>query len=117
MAEDMWTINLVCDGADEGQKRVQKEMDKDEICYFNLMEMIEHYGYTSVDYIYYRRKDGLVAIEQDPQVMDMLAECESQKMVSLFVTKQRLATLAPTNSNKEPSKSKSNKTKGIIMII
>ena len=117
MAEDMWTINLVCDGADEGQKRVQKEMDKDEICYFNLMEMIEHYGYTSVDYIYYRRKDGLVAIEQDPQVMDMLAECESQKMVSLFVTKQRLATLAPTNSNKELSKSKPNKTKGIIMII
>jgi len=57
-------------------------------------------------YIYYRRKDGLVAIEQDPQVMDMLAECESQKMVSLFVTKQRLATLAPTNFNKEPSKSK-----------
>ncbi|CAA0839637.1 Unknown protein [Striga hermonthica] len=111
MVEDMWTINLLCDGADKGEKRVQKKMDRDEICYFNLMEMIEHYGYTSVDYIYYRRKDGLVAIEQDPQVMKMLEECESQKMVSLFVTKQRLATLAPTNSNKEPSKSQPNKTK------
>ncbi|CAA0839632.1 Unknown protein [Striga hermonthica] len=111
MVEDMWTINLLCDGADKGEKRVQKKMDRDEICYFNLMEMFEHYGYTSVDYIYYRRKDGLVAIEQDPQIMEMLEECESQKMVSLFVIKQRLATLAPTNSNKEPSKSQPNKTK------
>ncbi|CAA0832892.1 Unknown protein [Striga hermonthica] len=111
MAEDMWTINLLCDGADKGEKRVQNKMDRDEICYFNLMEMIEHYGYSSVDYIYYRRNDGHVAIEQDAQVMEMLEECESQKSVSLFVTKQRLATLAPTNSNKEPSKSQPNKTK------
>jgi hypothetical protein len=117
MVVDMWTINLICDGANEGEKHVRTEMDRDEICYFNLIELIEHYGYTSVDYIYYRSKDGLVAIEQDPQVMDMLRECESQKMVSLFVTKQRLATLAPTKSNKEPSKSYPNKTKGIIMNI
>ena len=43
--------------------------------------------------------------------MEMLNERESEKMVNLFVTRQRLATLAPTKSNKEPSKSKPKKIK------
>jgi hypothetical protein len=82
-----------------------------------LIELIKDYGYISVDYLYYRRKDSLVVIEQDHKVMKMLNECERKKMVSLFMTKQRLATLVPTKSNKEPSKSKPNKTKGIRMNI
>ena len=32
MAVDIWTINLGCDGAAEGHKHVQIEMDRDEIC-------------------------------------------------------------------------------------
>ena len=66
---------------------MQMEMDRDETCYFNLIDLIKDYGYTSVDYLYYRRKDNLVVIEQDSGVMEMLNECESKKMVSLFVTK------------------------------
>ncbi|CAD6225743.1 unnamed protein product [Miscanthus lutarioriparius] len=83
-----------------------------EMCYWNLIDLIKDHGYSSVDYLYYKRKDSLVVLEQDPEVMKMLNECESKKMVSLFVTKDRLATLAPTKSNKEPSKSKPKKTKG-----
>ncbi|CAD6257242.1 unnamed protein product [Miscanthus lutarioriparius] len=112
MAVDNWTINLECDGAPEGERHVQTEMDRDVICYWNLIDLIKDHGYSSVDYLYYKRKDSLVVLEQDPEVMKMLNECESKKMVSLFVTKDRPATLAPTKSNKEPSKSKPKKTKG-----
>ncbi|CAD6256449.1 unnamed protein product [Miscanthus lutarioriparius] len=112
MAVDNWTINLECDGAPEGERHVKTEMDRDVICYWNLIDLIKDHGYSSVDYLYYKRKDSLVVLEQDPEVMKMLNECESKKMVSLFVTKDRLATLAPTKSNKEPSKSKPKKTKG-----
>lgn len=117
MAVENWTIKLECDGAAEGEKHVQIEMDRDEICYYNLIDLIEHHGYRAVDYLFYKKKDSLVLLEQDAEVMDMLNECESKKMVSLFVTKQRLATLVPTKSNKKPSISKPNKTKGIIMNI
>ncbi|ONM19585.1 hypothetical protein ZEAMMB73_Zm00001d004788 [Zea mays] len=58
---------------------VQREMDKDEICFFNLIELIEEYGYTSVDYVYYKRRDGLVAIQWDSDVMQMLEENESKR--------------------------------------
>jgi len=109
MTVDNWTINLECDGKAEGHKHVQREMDRDEICFFNLIDLIEVYGYTSVDCVYYKRKDSLIVIEQDCEVMEILNECESEKTVNLFVKRQRLATLAPTKSNKEPSKSKPKK--------
>ncbi|CAD6204696.1 unnamed protein product [Miscanthus lutarioriparius] len=74
MAVDNWTINLECDGKAEGQKHVQRQMDRDRICFFDLIDMIEGSGYTSVDYLYYKRKDSLVVIEQDSDVMKMLNE-------------------------------------------
>ncbi|CAD6204846.1 unnamed protein product [Miscanthus lutarioriparius] len=74
MAVDNWTINLECDGKAEGHKYVQREMDRDEICFFELIDLIEGSGYTSVDYLYYKRKDSLVVIQQDSDVMEMLNE-------------------------------------------
>ncbi|AQK51661.1 hypothetical protein ZEAMMB73_Zm00001d049953 [Zea mays] len=112
MAEDIWTLKLQFEGDPPGQKMVQREMDKDEICFFNLIELIEEYGYTSVDYVYYKRRDGLVAIQWDSDVMQMLEENESKRKVSLFVTKQRMATIAPTKFNEEPTNSAENKNKG-----
>ena len=116
MAVFNWTIDLECDGKAEGHKHVQREMDRDEICFLSLIDLIKGSRYTLVDYLYYKRTDSLVVIERDSDVMEMLNECESEKMVNLFVTRQRLATLAPTKPNKEPSKSKQ-KNKGIRMNI
>lgn len=116
MAEDIWTLKLQFEGDPPGQKMVQREMDKDEICFFNLIELIEEYGYTSVDYVYYKRRDGLVAIQWDSDVMQMLEENESKRKVSLFVTKQRMATIAPTKFNEEPTNSAENKNKGSSMM-
>ncbi|CAD6242115.1 unnamed protein product [Miscanthus lutarioriparius] len=76
MAVDNWTINLECDGKAEGHKHVQREMDRDEICFFNLIDLIEGSGYTSVDYLYYKRTYSLVVIEQDFDVMEMLNESD-----------------------------------------
>ncbi|CAO2175415.1 unnamed protein product [Urochloa humidicola] len=86
-------------------------MDKDEICFFNLVALIEEHGYTSVDYIYYKRRDSLVAIQYDTDVMEMLQDNESKKKISLLVTRQRMATMAGTKSNKAPT-SAANRTKG-----
>jgi hypothetical protein len=114
MAEDIWTINLECHGAASGQKYVKREMDRDEICYFNLISLIEEYGYQSIDYIYYKRSDSLVAIQLDTEVMEMLKENESKKEITLFVTRQRIAIIEP-HFNKGPTKSAPKKTKGSMM--
>ncbi|PUZ51060.1 hypothetical protein GQ55_6G142400 [Panicum hallii var. hallii] len=105
MAEDIWTLNLECDGAAPGQEHVQREIDRDELCFFHLIGLIKEFEYKSIDYLYYKRRDSLVAIQWDTDVMEMLQENESNKNISLFVTRQRMAIIAPTKSTKEPTKS------------
>jgi len=110
MAAEIWTINLTCDGAELGQEYVQREMDKDEICFFNLIDMIKEYGYTSMDNLYYKSKDGMVVIEFDNNVMEMLEEYESEKEVTLFVTREKIAFMVPTKSRSASSKTEGTKT-------
>jgi hypothetical protein len=74
---------------------------------FNLIEFIEEYGFNAIDYLYYKRRDSLVAIQLDADVMEMLKENERTKKVSLLVTRQRMAIISPT-------KSAPNKTKGSL---
>jgi hypothetical protein len=112
MVEDIWTPHFEHEGAAPEQGYVTREIDRDEICYFNLRELVREFGYTSIDYLYYKKRDGLVAIELDTDVMAMLKEHETEKEVSLFATKQRIATLAPSKSKKAPAKSVPNNTKG-----
>ncbi|CAL5028618.1 unnamed protein product [Urochloa decumbens] len=111
MAADIWTLNLQCEGAPHGQQYVQRKMAKDEICFFNLVALIEDYGYTSIDYIYYKSRERLVFIQLDTDVMKMLRDNESKKEVNLLVTSQCIATMAGTKSNKAPT-SAENRTKG-----
>lgn len=33
-------------------------MDKYVSCYFNLVRLIEKFGYSAIDYIYYKKGDG-----------------------------------------------------------
>ncbi|KAL6900724.1 hypothetical protein ACP4OV_005400 [Aristida adscensionis] len=113
MAADIWTINLQCHGAAPGQEEhVQTKMDRDKMCFFNLIELIKQYGYKTVDYLYYKRWDTLVPINLDADVIEMLEENESRKKVSLLVTRERLATMVPTKFNTKPTKSAANKSKG-----
>jgi hypothetical protein len=75
------------------------------------MEFVWEFRYTSIDYLY----DGLVAIQLDTDVMAMVKEHETEKEVSLFVTKQRITTLAPSKFKKAPAKSAPKKSKGSMM--
>ncbi|CAL4963372.1 unnamed protein product [Urochloa decumbens] len=100
MAADIWTLNLQCEGAPHGQQYVQRKMAKDEICFFNLVALIEDYGYTSIDYIYYKSRERLVFIQLDTDVMKMLRDNESKKEVNLLVTSQCIATMAGTSPTK-----------------
>jgi hypothetical protein len=43
MAEDIWTLHLEHEGAAPEQGHVTREMDRDEICYFSLMEFVWEY--------------------------------------------------------------------------
>ncbi|KAG2538550.1 hypothetical protein PVAP13_9NG425456 [Panicum virgatum] len=81
-------IALICDGNQDLGGRWRKE-----------------YGFTTIDYLYYKRRDSLVQIQLDADVMEMLNENERTKNVSLFVTRQRMAIISPTKSAR-------NKTKG-----
>ena len=58
---------------------MQREMDRDEICFFDLIDLIEGSGYTSVDYLYYKRKDSLVVIQQESDVMEMLTSVRAKR--------------------------------------
>ncbi|CAL4950496.1 unnamed protein product [Urochloa decumbens] len=101
MAADIWTLNLQCEGAAHGQQYVQQKMAKDEICFFNLVALIEEYGYTSIDYIYYKSRERLVFIQLDTDVMKMLRDNESKKEVNLLVTSQCIATMAGKRGTKK----------------
>ncbi|KAK3136742.1 hypothetical protein QOZ80_5BG0441740 [Eleusine coracana subsp. coracana] len=121
MAEDIWTINLECDGADVGDKYVQRKMDRDHISFFDLIALIEEHGYKSIDYLYYKRKDrglraSLVPIIVDTDVTNMINEHEKEKKVYLFVTREKVieknsVSISTTESNEQPTKS-ANKSKG-----
>uniref|UniRef100_A0A0E0HNA0 Uncharacterized protein n=1 Tax=Oryza nivara TaxID=4536 RepID=A0A0E0HNA0_ORYNI len=53
MEDDIWTLNLFCDGAFNGPMHVQKNMDRNIICYFNLVGLIVDIGYLDCDFIYF----------------------------------------------------------------
>lgn len=53
MEDDIWTLNLFCDGALNGPMHVQKNMDRNIICYFNLVGLIVDIGYLDCDFIYF----------------------------------------------------------------
>lgn len=88
MAEDTWTIILQLDGAAPEHELVQREMDKDLLCFFNLIGLIQEYGFTALDYMYYKKRESssmatLVGIQTDSDVQRMVAAHESEKKVRM----------------------------------
>lgn len=124
MAEDSWTINLECDGADVGDKYVQRKMGRGYVSFFDLIALIEEYGYKSIDYLYYKRNErgsraSLVPIIVDTDVTNMIKEHEKEKKVYLFVTREEVTvkksvSISTTKSNEEPTRS-AYKSKGNTM--
>ncbi|TVU03914.1 hypothetical protein EJB05_50524, partial [Eragrostis curvula] len=90
--DEEWTLNVCCDGVLDGRTFVPKKMDRDLICYFNLVDIISSFGYSSSDCMYYSKKHdnglkSMVLIQADEQVIEMLREYEPTKIVNLYVMK------------------------------
>uniref|UniRef100_A0A0E0LTK6 PB1-like domain-containing protein n=1 Tax=Oryza punctata TaxID=4537 RepID=A0A0E0LTK6_ORYPU len=119
MAEDTWTLILQLNGATPENEYVQKEMDKDILCFFNLVGLVEDCGFTAMDYMYYKWREGsgtatLVGIQSDNDVTRMLAEFESEKKVRLCVMKEKAGvdsrvSITPLKVSGEMPRSESNK--------
>uniref|UniRef100_A0A0E0C313 PB1-like domain-containing protein n=1 Tax=Oryza meridionalis TaxID=40149 RepID=A0A0E0C313_9ORYZ len=117
MAEDTWTLILQLGGPTPEHESVQKEMDKDFICFFNIVGLVEDYDYSAMDYMYYKRREGsgtatLVGIENDDDVRRMLVEHESENKVRLCVMKEKACkdnrvSITPVKSSGEITRSES----------
>uniref|UniRef100_A0ACD5U3F1 Uncharacterized protein n=1 Tax=Avena sativa TaxID=4498 RepID=A0ACD5U3F1_AVESA len=94
MADVFWTLNFYMKDAPSGEKFIEERMDKDLICYFDIIGLIEKQGYTSMDYIYCKRnghgcrRSELVEIISDLDVSRMVCEHEVDQKLSFYVAKQ-----------------------------
>lgn len=117
MAEDTWTIILQLDGAAPEHELVQREMDKDLLCFFNLIGLIQEYGFTALDYMYYKKRESssmatLVGIQTDSDVQRMVAAHESEKKVRICVKREKACvdsrvSITPVKSSNEMARSES----------
>ncbi|XP_062183262.1 uncharacterized protein LOC133887350 [Phragmites australis] len=56
MGGEVWTLVLHCDRGSE-TSIVNKEMDRDLVCYFNLMRWVESLSFTAQDFFFYPKRD------------------------------------------------------------
>ncbi|KAL6607040.1 hypothetical protein ACP70R_042693 [Stipagrostis hirtigluma subsp. patula] len=94
--DDVWTFNVYCDEASLGREYVRRTMDRDIICFFNLLDLAEKLGYRGLDYMYYKKRDGttegtsnLAPIESDSDVLEMVKQFEDLKQVSLCFMRKK----------------------------
>ncbi|KAM0872496.1 hypothetical protein ACQ4PT_038681 [Festuca glaucescens] len=94
MGDDSWTVNLFMKDAPSSENFLEQTMDRDLICYFDIFGLVEKYGYTTSDALYYKRdshgrhKACLVKISNDNDVGKMLLEHEADRKLSFFVEKR-----------------------------
>uniref|UniRef100_A0ACD5YIG5 Uncharacterized protein n=1 Tax=Avena sativa TaxID=4498 RepID=A0ACD5YIG5_AVESA len=94
MEDEFWTLNFYRKDAPSGEKFLEERMDKDLICYFDIIGLIEKHGYTVMDYLYCKRnghghrRSELIEIISDLDVCRMVCEHEGDRKLSFYVTKQ-----------------------------
>ncbi|KAL6844172.1 hypothetical protein ACP4OV_025845 [Aristida adscensionis] len=80
MAEELWNLGFFKHNKGTGLEVVEKQMDRDFICYFTWVEISETLGYTRSDKILYGSsgcysRAAMSKIEDDSNVADMLRMC------------------------------------------
>jgi hypothetical protein len=69
-------------------------MDRTNISFYDLVNLIEGVGFSGIDYLYYRKKyprgkGHLVHIDNDTHVRKMITDHNKEKRVQLYVYKER----------------------------
>uniref|UniRef100_A0A0A8Y9T3 Uncharacterized protein n=1 Tax=Arundo donax TaxID=35708 RepID=A0A0A8Y9T3_ARUDO len=98
MAGDTWTLVFHCPGKPAAEEFFRKEVDKDDICHYNLILLVEKLGYAARDFLYYKRRQtskvaSLQLIDYDADVARMVREHESERKVRFILTKEQLTEL------------------------
>ncbi|KAE8773642.1 hypothetical protein D1007_54044 [Hordeum vulgare] len=94
MGDVMWELKLYMKDASSGEKVVTRTMKRCEICYYNIVNLIEEYGYFAMDYIYIKSyahgQSGMVELQPESDVLRILREREADRKLSLYVAKYSL---------------------------
>jgi hypothetical protein len=102
-------LKLHCEGADS---YVQWKIDQDILCFFHLIQLVEKMGYTSQDFLYYKKRQltascvsNLCAIHTDADVNQMIKEYQDLRTVSLCVMKKEATRphISPVKLNSSTS--------------
>ncbi|KAE8810324.1 hypothetical protein D1007_13059 [Hordeum vulgare] len=91
MGDVMWELKLYMKDASSSEKVVTRTMKRCEICYYNIVNLIEEYGYFAMDYIYIKSyahgQSGMVELQPESDVLRILREREADRKLSLYVAK------------------------------
>ncbi|KAM0854061.1 hypothetical protein ACQ4PT_050670 [Festuca glaucescens] len=95
MAMEIWNINLYYEDENKKHKVLEASMDRTNISFYDLVNLIEGVGFSGIDYLYYRKKyprgrGHLVHIDNDTHVRKMITEHNKEKRVQLYVYKERV---------------------------
>ena len=94
MAKEIWNINLYYEDENKKQKVLEASIERTNICYYELLNMIERVGFLAIDFLYYmkryaRGKGHLVHIDNDSHVRKMISEHNKEKRLQLYVFRER----------------------------
>ncbi|KAK1663839.1 hypothetical protein QYE76_051998 [Lolium multiflorum] len=93
--EEIWRVKLHYEDDDRTKKVMAMTIDRTDICYIELISMIETVGFHGAfDYLYYRVKNAhgraqLVPIEHASEVETMVSLLNKEKNIYLYVFKEK----------------------------
>ncbi|KAM0835132.1 hypothetical protein ACQ4PT_063138 [Festuca glaucescens] len=82
---EIWEVRIHLAGVDNLERRLAC----DDITMMNLYAMIETQGFTFSDSIYCRQGEGMVVIQNNDQIYELLEQYESTQVLNLLVKRGR----------------------------
>lgn len=107
MDREIWNINLYYEDENKKQKVLEVSIYRTDICLYELMNMIQGVGFSSIHFLYYRKKyprgrGHLVLIDHDSDVRNMISEHNNEKRVQMYVFKERAnVDVAPSEPQRD----------------
>ena len=105
--QELWNIYLYFEDENKKQKVLSASIDRTDICYYELVKMIESVGFLAIHFLYYKKKNlrgrgDLVHIDNDSHVRKMISEHNNEKTVNFYVFKERAnVDVAPSEPQRD----------------
>ncbi|KAM0931773.1 hypothetical protein ACQ4PT_000073 [Festuca glaucescens] len=82
---EIWELRIHLDGVDN----LERKLGRDDITVMNLYALIETQGFSFSDSIYCRQGEGMVIIQNNDQIYELLQQYESTQVLNLSVKRGR----------------------------